>query len=612
MTDPLNLAGQKLGNYRLRRLIGRGNMGVVYLANDEALLRPTAVKVLAWSPAEHDPEAWFLAEARSVARLNHPSVVQIYSVARHGPYCYIAMEYVEGVSADVLISREGPFSPERATAVILQIAAALDLAHASGIIHRDVKPGNILLKSDGTVKLGDFGMAVSAVRDSPTSVRAGTPQYFAPEIWRGEPASVATDLYALGATYYYLLTGRPPIEGSSIATLSAAHQRQPIPAPSELAGDVAAACMRVVRRCMAKSPVDRYESARAVAWETRGVLRELEAVWWTPGELKRRRSDTRPPQLREPDPAWRARGFDLEPFSELDPSAPPYRAAPFDGLRRELCTRLAIPGTTLVVTGESGSGRSVLVRWVFAANAERGAYVDLQEVSARPRSLAQRIARAFGAVASPAAAGSAELEGLLETLAGLPPTPSAPLVVVDGVVPGTRGAADVAILARAARSTRYFSLLVVGPPELALELLADRPELADGHGVDPADAASVVVRIPPLSLPQVRAYLASWLAATRAPDAPPLVITVDAALLIGHRAGGNLARINALARAMIAAGGPVLTSWDAWIATEGGGHPASAETERPVRPAAWPPPELVQLLNQCRATAGIAERGAAT
>ena len=161
MTDTLNLAGVKLGNYRLVRMLGRGNMGAVYLATDEALLRPTAVKVLTWSPSEHDPEAWFLEEARSVAKLNHPSVIQIYSVARHGPHCYIAMEYVEGVSADVMVSRKGAFSAERATEVILQLAAALELAHASGIIHRDVKPGNILIKADGTAKLGDFGMAVS-------------------------------------------------------------------------------------------------------------------------------------------------------------------------------------------------------------------------------------------------------------------------------------------------------------------------------------------------------------------------------------------------------------------------------------------------------------------
>ena len=309
MTDALNLAGAKLGNYRLLRMLGRGNMGVVYLATDEALLRPTAVKVLTWSPAEHDPEAWFLAEARSVARLNHPSVVQIYSVARHGPHRYIAMEYVEGVSADVMVARKGPFSAERATEVILQLAAALELAHASGIIHRDVKPGNILIKGDGTAKLGDFGMAVSALRTPRHEIRAGTPHYFAPEIWRGEPATIATDIYALGATYYYLLTGRPPLDGATIAGLSVAHQRQEVVAPPEMAADVAAACMRVVRRCMAKVAIERFESARAVAWEARGVLRELESPGMSPpGESRGRRPATFPPTLREPDPAWQARG----------------------------------------------------------------------------------------------------------------------------------------------------------------------------------------------------------------------------------------------------------------------------------------------------------------
>lgn len=586
MSDPLNLAGMKLGNYRLRRLLGRGNTGVVYLANDEALLRPTAVKVLTWSPAEHDPEAWFLAEARSVAKLNHPSVIQIYSVARHGPYCYIAMEYVEGVSAEVMVTREGPFSAERATAVILQLAAALELAHASGIIHRDVKPGNILINQrDGTAKLGDFGMAVSGLPATQTTVRAGTPHYFAPEIWRGEPASIATDLYALGATYYYLLTGRPPLDGSTIAGLSVAHQRQEVVAPPELATGVAVSCMRVVRRCMAKSPLERYESALAVAWETRGVLRELEAPWLTP-------VDNAQPALKESTAEWRARGFQFDPFGALDPSAPPYRDAPFDRLRRDLSARLAMSGTTLIVAGAPGSGRSVLARWVFAANADRGAYIDLERVSARPGSLIGRIARAFGAVASAATAGNAEIEGLLELLAGGSPTEAVPLVVVDGVVAGTRAAAEVATLARAARSTHYFSLLVVGPAELAADL-----------GAQPDSA---VIAMPPLTPRQVVQYIESWLRATRSPDAPPLVVTVDAGLITGHHTAGNLERINTLAREMIASGGPVLTSWDAWVALD---NAAGLVVPR-VRPAVWPTPEILQLINQCRAAAGLAGRGA--
>src|SRR5690349_12527293 len=374
-------------------------MGVVYLATDEALLRPTAVKVLTWSPAEHDPEAWFLAEARNVARLNHPSVVQIYSVARHGPHRYIAMEYVEGVSAEVMVTRKGPFSAERATEVILQLAAALELAHASGIIHRDVKPGNILIKADGTAKLGDFGMAVSALRVPRSEVRAGTPHYFAPEIWRGEPATIATDIYALGATYYYLLTGRPPLDGPTIAGLSAAHQRQEVVAPPELAADVAAACMRVVRRCMAKSPAERFESARAVAWEARGVLRELESPWLV-REPPEGRAGTAP--AVDTLAAWRELGFELEPFVEAEPGALPYRGAPFDALRRELEERLAVAGTTLMLTGAPGSGRSVLARSVLFERGELGAYVDLGHAGARSGSLVQRIARAFGAVAGPA------------------------------------------------------------------------------------------------------------------------------------------------------------------------------------------------------------------
>ena len=590
MTDALNLAGAKLGNYRLLRVLGRGNMGVVYLATDEALLRPTAVKVLTWSPAEHDPEAWFLAEARSVAKLNHPSVVQIYSVARHGPHRYIAMEYVEGVSSDIMVTRKGPFSAERATEVILQVAAALELAHASGIIHRDVKPGNILIKGDGTAKLGDFGMAVSALRVPRHEIRAGTPHYFAPEIWRGEPATIATDVYALGATYYYLLTGRPPLDGETIAGLSVAHQRDEVVAPPELAADVAAACMRVVRRCMAKSPAERFESARAVAWEARGVLRELESPWLiAPSDAPSRRPDTIPPSLRESDAAWQARGFRFEPFTDLDPSDPPYRGAPFDGLRGELGARIATPGSTLIVAGTPGSGRSVLARSVLAGHPGNGAYIDVGH-AARPGSVVQRAARAFGAVASATTSGSPELEGLLEVLAAAPTAAGVPLIVVDGVVAGTRATADVSVLARAARSTRYFSLLVVGPAELSTELGGSIP-------------ASAVITVPALTPLQIGHYLDSWLRATRPPGAPPLIITIDAALIAAHRAGGNLDQLNALARQMIATCGPVITSWDAWTAGDDG-HQA----EPPERPAVWPTPDALQVINHCRTAAGLAER----
>src|SRR5262249_22247823 len=153
--------------------------------------------------------------------------------------------------------------------------------------------------------------------------------------------------------------------------------------------------------------------------------------------------------------------------------------------------------------------------------------------------------------------------------------------------------------ARAARSTRYFNLLVIGPSELAAELAR-------------ADVASALVSVPALTAAQVGRYIDSWLRATRHPDAPPLIVTVDATLIVSHRSAGSLHRINALVRRMIASGGPVLTSWDAWAASENdGGHTAAGPAELPVRPAVWPTPDVLRLINQCRTAAGLADRGPA-
>src|SRR6185369_706135 len=190
-------------------------------------------------------------------------------------------------------------------------------------------------------------------------------------------------------------------------------------------------------------------------------------------------------------------------------------------------------------------------------------------------------------------AGNAEIEGLLELLARASPAEAVPLIVIDGVALGTRAAVEVATLARAARSTHYFSLLVVGPAELSADLVGSQ-------------AASAVVAIPALPPRQVVTYIDCWLRATRSPDAPPLVVTIDAALIIGHRTGGNLERINALAREMIANGGPVVTSWDDWTAQTDAANLGAP----PVRPPGWPTPEALHLINQCRAAAGLARRGA--
>jgi hypothetical protein len=170
------------------------------------------------------------------------------------------------------------------------------------------------------------------------------------------------------------------------------------------------------------------------------------------------------------------------------------------------------------------------------------------------------------------------------------------LIIVDGVFSGTRAAADLAVLARAAHSTRYFSVLAVGTSDLADELAS-------------VDLPSPVA-VPRLHPMQVHRYLDGWLRATRHPDAPPLIITIDAALIIGHRSEGSLHRVNTLARRMITGGGPVLTSWDAWSIPNDIGHPAG-RTGNPIRPAGWPTPDVLRLINQNRAVAGIAPRAPA-
>jgi serine/threonine protein kinase len=332
--DLTRLVGLKLGNYRLERLIGRGRMGVVYLANDEALLRPTAIKLLSWKAADahgQDPVRWFLGEARMVARINHPRVVQIYGAARQGEHCYIAMEYVVGRSAEALVA-EGPLAPELATDILLQAAAALHAAHGSGIIHRDVKPANLLVGAGGVTKLGDFGMALGSADLSVGNahIRVGTPYYTAPEIWSGGKASASSDIYALGATYFHLLTGRPPYPGPSVAAVEQAHLRAPIPDPRELVPTLPASCAALVMKALAKDPRARQESALVLLWEGRRAMQDLAAASGAGrspdphldfGVTPLPTPEERPSPPPAPELLRTALGFAYRPFSAVAPPA---------------------------------------------------------------------------------------------------------------------------------------------------------------------------------------------------------------------------------------------------------------------------------------------------
>jgi len=612
--DLTRLVGTKLGNYRLERLIGRGRMGAVYLAKDEALLRPTAIKVLAWAAEEargQDPVQWFLAEARLVARINDQRVVQIYGAARHGDCFYIAMEYVPGQSSEAMLAESGRLAPELATDIMLQTASALLAAHRSGVVHRDVKPANLLVGPGGITKLGDFGMALGSagIALGATRVRAGTPFYTAPEIWRGAGASPASDIYALGATYYHLLTGRPPFEGPDIPAVEQAHLRAPVPDPGSLVPGLPPSCVALVRRAMAKAPGDRHPSAQELMWDGRRVLQDLAGgpdpsappgAHRTPG-VRAPRPQQEPAELPPAiGPLREVLGFERRPFVPVDPLAATYQAEPHTSTRNRLLRLLAEGDRPAVIlTGPRGSGRSTLLRGVAATlGADRAVLMVDAGAGQDGRSLLQRLCNAAGV----AEAGGDLIEPFLSRLEEERRQRHRPLVILDGVQAPHPSLAGLATVIRAAVESRGFQVLLCGEPGLVGDLARS--------GVDLRSHELAEVALPALDADQVGGYVRSWLRATLARDASPLLFSQDAVLLLARRSEGVLARIGALAENMLvlaaASGRPTVTTWHAWAASERERwYGPQLPPRLPARPAGWPTAEAVETLDACRQAAGL-------
>ncbi|GAB6986326.1 serine/threonine-protein kinase [Nocardioides pyridinolyticus] len=205
------------GRYELEREIGRGGMGAVWLGRDEVLGRVVALKRLGLAPGGSTPDlARAEREARLAARLNHPHVVAVYDLVLEADEQWLVMEYVEGATLAALVQRDGALTPDRAAPILRQAADALAAAHAAGIVHRDVKPSNILVAPDGQVKLSDFGIARAEADASltQTGLVTGSPAYLSPEVASGQQATVASDVWSLGATAYYTLAGEPPYDVS--------------------------------------------------------------------------------------------------------------------------------------------------------------------------------------------------------------------------------------------------------------------------------------------------------------------------------------------------------------------------------------------------------------
>jgi eukaryotic-like serine/threonine-protein kinase len=267
-------AGTLSGRYETSERLGTGGMSNVYKATDRILERTVAVKIL----AEHlsDDErfvARFRREALAVAKLIHPNIVQVYDTGVDEGRHYIVMEYVEGRSGAQILQRQGPVEPEVAAEIGIQACAGLDYAHRRGIIHRDVKPGNLMVfggpvgGGEMIVKLTDFGIARAIEQTRITQVGSvvGTAAYLAPEQVRGEEATPATDVYALGVVLYQFLTGRLPYEGSSLAELAVRQQNEkPLP-PDTYNSEVPETLGAAVLRALEGDPNRRYASADELA-----------------------------------------------------------------------------------------------------------------------------------------------------------------------------------------------------------------------------------------------------------------------------------------------------------------------------------------------------------
>src|SRR6266540_1182205 len=252
------------GRYEVGPLLGVGGMAEVYEGHDRLLARRVAIKVLLAQYA-HDPAflARFRREAQAAASLSHPNIVAVFDTGSQDDIWFIVMEYVAGRTLRDVINAEGPVHPARAAEICADVASGLAGAHARGVVHRDVKPGNVMLTTDGKVKVMDFGIARASAAPSITQTAAvvGTAQYIAPEQAQGLEVDARTDVYALGCCLYEMLTGQVPFTGPTPVAIAYQHvQEDPTP-PRALNPDVPVPLERVCLKAMAKRPEDRYQTA---------------------------------------------------------------------------------------------------------------------------------------------------------------------------------------------------------------------------------------------------------------------------------------------------------------------------------------------------------------
>ena len=267
--------GTEIGRYRVMAVLGTGSQGFVLDGLDELLDRSVAIKLLGPDSARIPMlRKQFMQEARTMAKLGHPNTVAIHDVGDHEGALFLVMEHCTGGTSWALIKKSGALDLAIATRVLRDACCGLEAAHKRGMIHRDIKPDNILLDEAGVAKLSDFGLvlAPNTTDIAGTDHIIGTPHYMSPEQCSGEPVDHRSDLYAMGATWYHLLTGQPPFHGSSdVSEVLNHHRKSPIPDPRDIVPDLPEDVASIISTAMAKRPGDRYQNASE-------MLRDLDTL----------------------------------------------------------------------------------------------------------------------------------------------------------------------------------------------------------------------------------------------------------------------------------------------------------------------------------------------
>ncbi|MFY9947618.1 MAG: serine/threonine-protein kinase [Candidatus Sulfotelmatobacter sp.] len=351
---PLDV-GQTIGDYQILSLLGRGGMGKVFKVRNVISDRIEAMKVLLPDvDATPDLAERFVREIKLVATLDHPNIAGLRTALRSGSQMLMIMEYIDGQPLDQLPNKDQiqphPPDPHRAVPLIMQVLAALSYAHQRGVIHRDVKPSNVLVRADGTVKLTDFGIASRAgdPRLTGPGMALGSLYYMSPEQIKAFPVDARSDIYSVGVTLYEIVTGRRPVQGDSLFSIMAAHLQQiPVP-PIQLVPHIPPELSSIIERSLQKSPEDRFQSAE----DFRAALSNVYP------DVRPHVATTAPYRISSSTSA-------LQPAPSTTPAAPPatppstqsFDPALLETVRKNLATYIG-PMAKVIITRAAKTARS--------------------------------------------------------------------------------------------------------------------------------------------------------------------------------------------------------------------------------------------------------------